>query len=61
MMLFAMIAVVGEEYEARGMVLEPADGKNAVVNAAEKIPKGTASFGIAHGRNNLGRFVHRKT
>jgi len=51
-------AVVGEQDEATGGVVEAADGINALGKTAKEIAKGFAAFGIGERGDHIGRLVH---
>jgi hypothetical protein len=51
------VAVVGEKNETAGVVIEAADGIDALGQAAEEISKGLAALGVGHGGDDFGRLV----
>ena len=51
------IAVVGEKDETAGVVIEAADGIDALGQAAQEISECLAALGIGHGGNDFGRLV----
>ena len=55
--LVGEFTVVGEKYQAHGVIFEAADGKNAQGNSMKKIAQAAAAFGVNHRRNYLGRLV----
>jgi hypothetical protein len=54
------VAIVGEEDEAAGVVVERADGIDAFGKAAKEIAQGFASLGIGKSGDDFGRFVHEE-
>jgi hypothetical protein len=54
------IAIVGEEDEAAGVVVERADGIDTFWEAAEKIAEGLAAFRIGESGDDFGRLVHEE-
>jgi hypothetical protein len=51
------IAVIGEEKDPAGVVVEAADGIDAFGQALEAISQGLAAFGVGHGGDHFGRFI----
>ncbi len=54
------IAIVGEEDEAAGVVVERADGIDALGKAAKEIAKSFAAFGIGEGGDDFGGLCMRR-
>jgi hypothetical protein len=54
------VAIVREKNEAAGVVIETADGIDALGQAAEKIPESLAAFGIGHSGDDFGRLVEHE-
>jgi hypothetical protein len=51
------ITVVGEKDETAGVVIEAADGIDALGQTAEEIPERLAALGVGHGGDDFGRLV----
>jgi len=53
------LAIIGEDEQAFAGIIEPTDGEDAFLHAAQQVHDGLASFRIGDGGDALARFVER--
>lgn len=52
------VAIIGKQQEAFGVIIETADGVNALLDALEVVGDGGAALGVAHGGDDAVGLVH---